>query len=160
MSLKNGIIKTGTVVFKKVRLYRTLDTTPDGVIIESWLANGINKIDLNSYSHYKCIGYGIVELVTLEDGLIPLKHRRGTKDNNNWDDGVRKCRIPKAYVKSITPFNIYSNESWITARSQKWMEYTVGSVVVPDSYNNDKEAICTHGIHVFLTRAEAEAYSI
>ena len=36
--------------------------------------------------------------------------------------------------------------------------YRAGEIVRPDSYNGDFREECTHGIHFFITRAEAEAY--
>jgi hypothetical protein len=37
-------------------------------------------------------------------------------------------------------------------------EYAPGLVVRPDSYDPDFRVECSHGIHFFITRAEAEAY--
>jgi hypothetical protein len=36
--------------------------------------------------------------------------------------------------------------------------YRVGEVVRPDSYDDNPLVECTHGIHWFATRAEAEEY--
>ena len=36
--------------------------------------------------------------------------------------------------------------------------YTPGEMVYPDSYNDDPRVECTHGIHFFLTREEAEQW--
>jgi len=36
--------------------------------------------------------------------------------------------------------------------------YKVGEIVRPDSYDADIRIECSHGIHFFLTREEAEAY--
>jgi len=36
--------------------------------------------------------------------------------------------------------------------------YRVGETTYPDSYNDDPRVECTHGIHFFLTRREAEEW--
>jgi hypothetical protein len=38
------------------------------------------------------------------------------------------------------------------------LTYTPGATVAADSFNSDRRETCTHGIHFFLTREEAEAY--
>jgi len=38
------------------------------------------------------------------------------------------------------------------------LEYRVGELVYPDSYDPDIRVECTHGIHFFLTREEAESW--
>lgn len=37
--------------------------------------------------------------------------------------------------------------------------YTVGEITRPDSYDDDTRVECTHGIHFFITREEAEEWS-
>jgi len=66
----------------------------------------------------------------------------------------RKCRAEYARVVSVmsdakttTVINYYGETS-----------YTEGSTVYPDSYDDDPRVECTHGIHFFLTRAEAEEW--
>lgn len=36
--------------------------------------------------------------------------------------------------------------------------FNAGKIVRPDKYDSDPRVECTHGIHFFLTREEAEAY--
>jgi hypothetical protein len=62
----------------------------------------------------------------------------------------RKCRAEYAIVKEI------EGGDPVTARGE--LEYRVGKTVHPDSYNADIRIECTHGIHFFLTRAEAEEW--
>ena len=62
----------------------------------------------------------------------------------------RKCRSSEAYV-----IDIEGTES-VTTRE---LTYTTGETVFPDSYNDDIRIECTHGIHFFLTRAEAEEWT-
>ena len=40
--------------------------------------------------------------------------------------------------------------------SGKGVTYVKGEIVYPDSYDGDRRKECTHGIHFFLDRAEAE----
>jgi len=37
-------------------------------------------------------------------------------------------------------------------------EYKVGETVKPDSFDDNPFVECTHGIHFFITRQEAEDY--
>jgi Family of unknown function (DUF5758) len=135
MSLRDGKIKPGTIVWKSVSLW-TEPATGGGV----------------SFA-----GRAIVKLVVLEEGLVPRKHRRGTwKD---WENGHRKCRVPKAYVASIEP--IVEGTLYTTARSHHdfSFKYGVGHIVSPKAeFNPDPKICCASGIHVFLTREEAGRY--
>ena len=38
------------------------------------------------------------------------------------------------------------------------LEYKEGEIVRPDSYDDDIRIECTHGIHFFMTRREAELW--
>lgn len=137
MTIRNGKIEVGKVVWKKVKLW-SVDAggNPD------WFK-----------------GFAVVKLVTLEEGVVPTKHRRGNR--HNWEDGHRKCRIPKAYIADIIPIGGANSTGW-TARSGRdiYFEYRLGEIVVPGWYDSNPKNICTGGIHVFLTRSEAEAYPI
>ena len=61
----------------------------------------------------------------------------------------RKCRASKAFVVAI---------EGATSAITRDLEYVVGKTVRPDSYNGDIRVECTHGIHFFLTRAEAKEW--
>lgn len=65
----------------------------------------------------------------------------------------RKCRAGSAFVLAISD----GNRSAVSTHNQ-YLQYNVGSHVFPDSYDPDPRVECTHGIHFFLTREEAEAY--
>ena len=138
MSLRDGKIKVGTVVYKAASIKVK---GPSGCCT--------------------IVGKAIIELVTLEEGLIPTKHRRGSY--LDWEDGYRKCRVPKAYVRKITkryiPRHIIIPDGWtvhVLARNN--LEYIEGEIVVPDSFDTDPKNICTNGIHVFLDRDSAERW--
>jgi uncharacterized protein YjbI with pentapeptide repeats len=65
----------------------------------------------------------------------------------------RKCRASKARVVSAsaegTEFRSEHNSNFV---------YRIGETVVPDPYDPDIRVECTHGIHFFMTRKEAEEY--
>jgi len=67
----------------------------------------------------------------------------------------RKCRAEFAEVVRFHG----SNEQEILHIAPNGTEivYRLGQTVVPDSYDDDIRVECTHGIHFFCTRAEAEA---
>jgi len=64
----------------------------------------------------------------------------------------RKCRAEYANVLWT------STGGTITGRYNNEVKYTPGERVTPDSYDDDPRVECTHGIHFFLTREEAEAF--
>ena len=60
----------------------------------------------------------------------------------------RKCRASKAVV--LEGVGVSSHDPNFT--------YAVGAVLTPDSWDNDPRVECSHGIHFFITEAEAKAY--
>ena len=60
----------------------------------------------------------------------------------------RKCRAERAIVIEGTGFSKYDDK----------FGYAPGKTVTPDSWDPDPRVTCSHGIHFFLTRAEAQAY--
>ena len=68
---------------------------------------------------------------------------------------TRKCRCDKAKVLEI------QNKDGSTAEvsevtSDRGGVYRVGEMVYPDSWDEDRWNECSHGIHFFVTRMEAE----
>jgi uncharacterized protein DUF5758/pentapeptide repeat protein len=63
----------------------------------------------------------------------------------------RKCRAEYAKVLAIfgTPGYSSHDSSFL---------YQTGKIVRPDSFDDDISVECTHGIHFFITREEAEQY--
>ena len=61
----------------------------------------------------------------------------------------RKCRAEFVKVLAGEGFDIHRGET----------KYTVGKIVRPDSFDPDPTVECSHGIHFFITRQEAEDYS-
>jgi hypothetical protein len=62
----------------------------------------------------------------------------------------RKCRAAAAYVLAI--------EGDEPVTSERGLQYAIGEWVYPDSYDPDPRIECSHGIHFFLTREEAEEW--
>lgn len=66
----------------------------------------------------------------------------------------RKCRAEFADVMSIIGARVavshYDND----------VEYRVGQRIIPDSFDENRWAECSHGIHFFITRIEAEQYDL
>ena len=71
---------------------------------------------------------------------------------------VGKCRSKKAKVLEITDM---LGEKVSCAFSKSWCSanYFEGEFVYPDSFD-ESWAQCSHGIHFFLTRKEAEEYPL
>jgi len=62
----------------------------------------------------------------------------------------RKCRAEFVFVLEAP--------SGTKDCHSKTVDYTQGQTVYPDKYDDDIRIECTHGIHFFLTREEAEEY--
>ena len=63
----------------------------------------------------------------------------------------RKCRCERAIV-------LWIQGDTQTVTSTRGFVYTVGQMAEPDSYDPDPRVECSHGIHFFQTREEAEEY--
>jgi hypothetical protein len=68
----------------------------------------------------------------------------------------RKCRVSKVKVVKLE-LNGKEVDSVLDMHTGKLL-YKVGSWVKPDSFNEDFRIECTNGIHVFITKEEAERY--
>ena len=79
--------------------------------------------------------------------LIPAQARRSNATG-------RKCRAEWAEVIEI----IGASEA-ISSRDESFI-YRVGETVRPDSWDENRWEECSHGIHFFITRKEAEAYQL
>ena len=94
-----------------------------------------------SFTAYKKLSGGII--ATLE---VPAEARRTSSLVG------RKCRAEFVRVLSL------SGGTEALSRRDFGTVYRVGEIVRPDSYNPDIRVECTHGIHFFITRREAEEY--
>ena len=92
---------------------------------------------------WKKVGAAIVELE------IPANAKRTSSLIG------RKCRCSFAKVVSI---NGNTEGSAVSRYERISTEYKVGELVFPDSYDDDIRVECTHGIHFFITKKEAEDY--
>jgi Family of unknown function (DUF5758)/Pentapeptide repeats (8 copies) len=64
----------------------------------------------------------------------------------------RKCRSSKAYVHEL-----FGAEIGYDQHTGELL-YKVGCEVIPDEFDDDVRIECSHGIHFFITRIEAENY--
>ena len=69
----------------------------------------------------------------------------------------RKCRAEFAIVVDIRDQNQKQIKT-VTGKYDKTTVYEIGKIVRPDSYDPDPRVECSHGIHFFVTREEAENY--
>jgi len=71
--------------------------------------------------------------------------------------GSRKCRASKVVVHEM-----FLNGKTVTIaafdKHTGKTKYETGCEVLPDKFDDNKQTECSHGIHFFLTREEAEAY--
>ena len=88
----------------------------------------------------KCAGGAIVKL------RIPAEAKRSSAFG-------RKCRAEYADVLEV----IGAEFAFTNAHGPK-TEYRVGQRVLPDSFDENWMDECSHGIHFFITRLEAESY--
>jgi uncharacterized protein YjbI with pentapeptide repeats len=91
-------------------------------------------------------GFAIVKLQILDDA------KRSSATG-------RKCRCDKAKVLAI--YN-QDNKEIDEAHSDRDVSfiYRPGEIVVPDSFDDNRWNECSNGIHFFITRQEAEEYSL
>lgn len=102
-----------------------------------------------------CYGELLVWKKARDDRLVHLKVPAEAKRTAALVG--RKCRAEFAVVVAITSV---AGETFQDAVSMHDCDviYRVGETIRPDSYDDDIRVECTHGIHFFLTREEAEAY--
>ena len=81
--------------------------------------------------------------------------------------GVVKLRVPPEAKRTTTPVGRKCRAEWVEVleapedgrgKHDSSVIYRAGEIVRPDKYDPDIRVECTHGIHFFLTREEAEAY--
>jgi hypothetical protein len=82
---------------------------------------------------------------------IPAKARRSHGTS-------RKCRAE--FVKVLGVYDCEGNTiKTATSRHNPDVKYEKGMTVYPDSWDEDRWNECSHGIHFFITREEAEAHN-
>lgn len=98
-----------------------------------------------AFTAWKKVKGNIIEL------LIPADAKRCSATTN-------KCRCDKAMVVSITSIKTGKSMNSITNHNYADCTYTVGEIVYPDSFDDDRWNECSHGIHFFVNKEEALNY--
>ena len=81
------------------------------------------------------------------------------EDAQRFSCTSNKCRCDKAKVLGIT--NLITNESVESVINTSYspnIEYKVGGMVYPDSFDDNRWNECSHGIHFFINKQEAINY--
>lgn len=97
--------------------------------------------ETGSFYAYKKVSTGVIRI------RIPANARRTSSMIG------RKCRAE--FVQVISGEGVGGESP--TQRESK-LVYRKGEYVFPDSYDDDIRVECTHGIHFFMTKKEAEEY--
>ena len=94
-----------------------------------------------------------------EDGLYLVKLEI-CEDSKRSSASRTKCRCDKAKVLQIV--DIKSGKEVQTVTNTKFVdtEYKVGSMVYADEWDDNRWNECSHGIHFFINRQEAEEYDV
>ena len=117
-------------------------------------AKNIQFIPLACPSDGAFIGWKKVEgqpgdyLVKLE---IPADARRSSATGT-------KCRCDKAKVLAVTSLDETETFETVTNYQYARTTYTVGEMVYPDSFDDNRWNECSHGIHFFTNKQEAINY--
>ena len=69
-----------------------------------------------------------------------------------------KCRCDKAMVLSITDIDTGAERKHITNTNYAKTTYTVGKVVYPDTFDENRWNECSNGIHFFINKQDAINY--
>lgn len=97
----------------------------------------------------KVVNTGPAYLIKLE---IPEDARRCSA-------GSRKCRCDKAKVLGITRLDDPSKTIHsVVNPAYRQTEYKVNQMVFPDSFDDNRWNECSHGIHFFINKKDAENY--
>ena len=71
---------------------------------------------------------------------------------------TRKCRCDKAMVLDITSLDGEEHYDEVTNTNYNETIYKVGEMVYPDSFDENRWAECSHGIHFFVNKEDAINY--
>lgn len=89
--------------------------------------------------------------------IIKLKILESAKRSNATG---RKCRCSAAEVLEIQNLDgTKADIDRIHNNNHRGVDYIVGGIVTPDSFDDDRWNECSHGIHFFITRQEAVDYA-
>ena len=71
---------------------------------------------------------------------------------------TNKCRCDMAMVLSITDIKTGAERKYTTNQNYAKTTYTVGEMVYPDSFDENRWNECSNGIHFFINKQEAINY--
>ena len=71
---------------------------------------------------------------------------------------TRKCRCDKAMVLDITSLDGEEHYDEVTNNNYNETIYKVGEMVYPDSFDENRWAECSHGIHFFVNKEDVINY--
>ena len=69
-----------------------------------------------------------------------------------------KCRCDKAKVLGIVDLETNESQERVTNNEYAPLDYIVGEMVYPDSFDDNRWDECSHGIHFFINKQEAINY--
>ena len=92
--------------------------------------------------------------------MIKLEIPEDAKRTSSGESS-RKCRCDKAKVLEITDMETGVHLHKVTNETGfmgKELDYIVGETVYPDSFDENRWNLCTHGIHFFINKQDAIDY--
>jgi hypothetical protein len=99
--------------------------------------------ETGSFDAWKKCRYGVIVKLSVPE------------DAQRSHGSERKGRASKARV-----LEVFGAEIGLSGGGYDTIEYRKGQTVTPDSWDTDRWNVCSHGIHFFLTRVEAESYEL
>jgi len=110
------------------------------------------KVDYQTTGYFSAISEGEIVVWKKLDSrivkmLVPSHAARSSAT-------TRKCRVSEAVVLEIST----GENAVVNLACGHTTVYRVGESVFPDSWDSDRWNECSHGIHCFLTKEEAEAW--
>ena len=113
--------------------------------------HGADLHDANG-AYIQCPEYGsFIGWKKVQGKIVELQITENAKRSSATG---RKCRCSEALVLSIDDGAVQE----ITNTNYEPITYKVGELVHPDSFDENRWNECSHGIHFFITRQEAEEY--
>ena len=141
--LEGANLKGANLMSADLRNSNLLDANLQHANLRDADLKGVNLPDFQivpqegSFIAYKKVNTGVIKLLIPEDA-----QRTSTLVG-------RKCRA--SYVKVL-------EGSGVSLTYSTKLEYKEGEFVYPDKYDDDIRVECTHGIHFFMTKKEAETW--
>lgn len=157
-----------SVIFRKANLNKArfdgadllnADLT-DAFLVEAMLdeAKNVPYYPLACPSEGAFIGW---KKVVTDDGIAYLIKLEIPQDARRCSAGSRKCRCDKAKVLGITRLDAPSKTiRGVVNFAYGQTVYKVNQMVFPDSFDDNRWAECSHGIHFFINKKDAENYFI